>query len=358
MKMGRTAIVFTPEYYAHDTGPGHPETPRRLKVILKELERLGLSSSAKKCKIVGPRLASLKDLELVHTREHIELVKRVCEHGGGLLDLGDTMVSSKSYEVSRYAVGGVLDAVNLVLCKKFRNAFALVRPPGHHAGPYYAAGFCLFNNVAVAAVHLLRRCGFERVSIIDIDAHHGNGTQEIFYNTKKVLYVSLHEDPFDFPGTGFIDEVGEGEGLGYNVNIPFPFRAGTKAYLKAVDEIVVPVVRQYAPQFVLISAGYDGHFSDPVAKLSLSAVAYASFFEKILDLASTLCEHRLVAVLEGGYSFRFLGELVALSISKMAGFSYPVGRETPPLRPRVERQAEKVIREVKEVQSAFWDLAL
>jgi acetoin utilization deacetylase AcuC-like enzyme len=357
MKMARTAIVFTPKYYAHKTGPGHPETPRRLKVILRELERSGLYSS-KECKLVSPHITSLKDLELVHTREHIELVKRVCEHGGGLLDLGDTVVSSKSYEVARYAVGGVLDAVNLVLCKEFTNAFALVRPPGHHAGPYYAAGFCLFNNVAIAAVHLLRRCGFERVSIIDIDAHHGNGTQEIFYNTRKVLYVSLHEDPFDFPGTGFIDEVGEGEGLGYNVNIPFPFRAGNKTYLKAIDEIVVPIVRQYTPQFVLVSAGYDGHFSDPVAKLSLSAVAYASIFEKILDLASSLCGDKFVAVLEGGYSFKFLGRLVALSISKMAGVSYPVGKKKPPLRPRVEKQAEKVIQEVKEVQSAFWDLAV
>jgi acetoin utilization deacetylase AcuC-like enzyme len=358
MKMARTAIAFTPKYYAHNTGPGHPETPRRLKVILGELERLDMASLAEKCKLVSPHPASLKDLELVHTREHIELVKRVCEHGGGLLDLGDTVVSSKSYEVSRYAVGGVLDAVNLVLRKKFRNAFALVRPPGHHAGPYYAAGFCLFNNVAVAAVHLLRRCGFDRVSIIDIDAHHGNGTQEIFYNTNKVLYVSLHEDPFDFPGTGFIDEVGEGEGLGYNVNIPFPFRVGNKGYLKAINEIVIPIVRQYAPQFILVSAGYDGHFSDPVAKLSLSAVAYASFFEKILDLTSTLCEHRLVAVLEGGYNLKFLGGLVALSISKMAEFSYPVGSGTPPLRLRVEKQAEKAIKEVKDVQSAFWDLPL
>jgi acetoin utilization deacetylase AcuC-like enzyme len=355
--MARTAIVFTPKYYAHKTGLGHPETPRRLKVILRELERSGLSSS-KECKLVSPHLASLKDLELVHTREHIELVRRVCEQGGGLLDLGDTVVSSKSYGVARYAVGGVLDAVDLVLCKEFSNAFALVRPPGHHAGPYYAAGFCLFNNVAVAAVHLLRRCGFERVAIIDIDAHHGNGTQEIFYNTKKVLYVSLHEDPFDFPGTGFIDEVGEGEGLGHNVNIPFPFRTGNKAYLEAIDEVVVPIVRQYAPQFVLVSAGYDGHFSDPVAKLSLSAVAYASFFEKILDLASALCEDRLVAVLEGGYSFKFLGGLVALSISKMAGFPCSVEGGTPPLRSKAEKKAEKVIKEVKEVQSAFWDLTV
>lgn len=355
--MAKTAIVFTPKFYAHHTGLDHPERPRRLEVIMKELKRSKMLSSTK-CRLVSPHLASLEDLELVHTREHIELVKRVCEQGGGLLDLGDTVVSPESYRVSRYAVGAVLNAANLVSCRKFSNAFALVRPPGHHAGSYYAAGFCLFNNVAIAASHLLTRCGFERVLIIDIDAHHGNGTQEIFYKTKKVLFVSLHEDPFDFPGSGFIEEVGEGEGLGYNVNIPFPFRVGKEAYLKAIGEIVVPIVRQYEPQFILVSAGYDGYYRDPVAKLSLSAAAYASVFEKTLDLASALCEGRLVAVLEGGYNLKHLGELVALTISRMAGLSYPMGNDEPPSRPRIEKQAEKIINEVKRVQAAFWDLAL
>jgi acetoin utilization deacetylase AcuC-like enzyme len=355
MKMAKTAIVFTPEYYAHNTGSGHPETLRRLEIIMRELNLLDLFSSTKKCKLVSPHMASLEDLELVHTREHIDLVKRVCGHGGGLLDLGDTVVSPESYKVSRYAVGGALDAVNLVLCNEFSNAFALVRPPGHHAGPYYAAGFCIFNNVAVAAAHLLKRCDYRRVLIIDVDAHHGNGTQEIFYSTKNVLYVSLHEDPTDFPGTGFVDQTGEGEGLGYNVNIPFPFRVGDKMYLKAIDEIVVPIARQYAPQFILASVGYDGHYSDPVGQLSLSAAAYASLFERILDLASTLCEHKLVAVLEGGYSLKHLGKLVALTISKMAGFAYSVGNGKQSFRPRVEKQAEKVIEEVKEIQSAFWE---
>lgn len=354
--MARTSLVFTPRFYAHDTGPGHPETARRLKVVMRELDRLDMFSSDK-VRLVSPRLGGLKDLELVHTREHIELVKRVCEQGGGLLDLSDTVVSPQSYNVSRYAVGGVLDAVDLVLCGKSSNAFALVRPPGHHAGSYYAAGFCLFNNVAIAASHLLTRCGFERVLVIDIDAHHGNGTQEIFYKTNKVLYMSLHEDPRDFPGSGFIEEVGEGEGLGYNVNIPFPFRVGKNSYLKAMEEIVVPIVRQYEPQFILVSAGYDGYYRDPVAKLSLSAGEYASIFEKTLHLASVLCEGRLVAALEGGYNLRHLGKLVALTISKMACFEYPIEKEEPRLKPKTEKQAGRIIEEVKRVQSTFWDLA-
>jgi len=354
--MAKTAIIFTPKYYEHNTELGHPETSKRLKVIIKELERLDLFSATSKCKLVKPDLAQIEDLELVHTPEHIQLVKRICEHGGGLLDLGDTMISPESFEVARYAVGGAIKAVDFVLSRKVKNAFALIRPPGHHAGPYYAAGFCVFNNVAIAATHLIRRANFERVLILDIDAHHGNGTQEIFYNTDKVLYISLHEDPRGFPGTGFVDEIGKGEGLGYNVNVPFPFKVGDKAYLKAVDEVVVPIVRQYAPQIILASVGYDGYHSDPVAKLNLSAACYTLVFEKILDIASTLCEDKFVAVLEGGYNLKQLGKLVASTISKMAGFPYSMKDKSPSLNSRAEKQAEKVIEEVKKVQSTFWSL--
>jgi len=354
--MARTAIIFTPKYYEHSTGQDHPESSKRLKAVMRELKKLNLFSATSRCNLVEPKLARIKDLELVHDPEHIKLVKRICNSGGGLLDLGDTVVSSKSFEVARYAVGGALKAVDLVFNKKFQNAFALVRPPGHHAGPYYAAGFCVFNNIAIAAAHLIRRCNFERVLILDIDAHHGNGTQEIFYNTKKVLYISLHEDPREFPGTGFVDEIGEDEGLGYNVNVPFPFRVGDIEYLKAFDEIVVPITRQYAPQFVLASVGYDGYYSDPVAKLNLSATTYTSIFGKIIDLASTLCEGRFASVLEGGYNLRQLGKLVALTISKMAGFSYSIEDKNRPVSSQVVRRAEKVIEEVKKVHSAFWSL--
>jgi acetoin utilization deacetylase AcuC-like enzyme len=195
------------------------------------------------------------------------------------------------------------------------------------------------------------------VLIIDVDAHHGNGTQEIFYKTNRVLYVSLHENPHDFPGTGFIEEVGEDEGLGYNVNIPFPFGVGNSSYLKAIKEIVIPIAQQYEPQFILVSAGYDGYYRDPVAKLSLSAAAYSSIFERTLHLASTLCDGRFVAALEGGYNLRHLGKLVALTISKMACFEYPIEKEEPRMKSKPEKQAKRIIEEVKNAQSAYWDLA-
>lgn len=352
--MAKTAIIFSPKYYEHNTGPDHPESPKRLAVIIRELEKLQLVSSKGNCRLVQPGLATIEDLELVHDPEHVQLVKRVCEGGGGLLDLGDTVVSPKSFDVSRFSVGGVIKAVNLVMGGKYRNAFALVRPPGHHAGPYYAAGFCVFNNIAIAATHLIRRLHLERVLILDVDAHHGNGTQEIFYKTKKTLYISLHEDPRVFPGTGFVEEIGEGEGLGYTVNIPFPFKTGDKSYLKAVDHIVVPIVREFSPQFILVSAGFDGYHGDPVAKLNLSNSAYAHVFSTILDLASTICGDRFVAVLEGGYNLSQLGKLVTSTISKMANLNYSVKDGDYPTRPRAEKRAEKVIKRVKKTHSTFW----
>jgi acetoin utilization deacetylase AcuC-like enzyme len=358
-KVTRTALVFTPKYYEHKTGIGHPESPKRLRTVIKHLEESNLLSSAGNCELVEPALASEEDLELVHTKEHIHLVKRACEHGGGLLDLGDTIASPESFEVARLAVGGAKKAVDLVLTKKFKNAFALVRPPGHHAGPYYAMGFCIFNNVAVAAAHLITRLGFDRVAILDVDAHHGNGTQEIFYKTDKVLYVSMHEDPRDFPESGFADEVGAGKGMGYTVNIPLPFKAGDKEYFQALDQIVLPIIRQYAPQFLLASVGYDAYRLDPVAKLGLSAFAYASAFEKILGLASAFCEDRFVAVLEGGYSLRHLGRLVASTISKMANLPYVMEYRDPCSRlpgERTRKKAEKILKEVKNTQSSFWNL--
>jgi acetoin utilization deacetylase AcuC-like enzyme len=351
----KTAIIFTPKYLEHDTGRDHPESPARLRVIREELERSGLLET-ERCSIVKPKPAQLKDVELVHESDYVDLVSRFCKSGGGLLDIGDTVVSPKSFEVALLAVGGALEAVKLVAAGKFQNAFALVRPPGHHAGRYYALGFCIFNNVAVAANYLLRYFGLKRILILDIDAHHGNGTQEIFYNTNKVLYLSLHQDPRGFPGTGFIDEVGEQEGRGFTVNLPFPFRTPDKVYLKAFDQIVVPITQQYKPEFILVSAGFDGYYADPVGALSLSAHIYTEVFSKILNLASQFCNGKLVAVLEGGYHLKALGRMASSVIARFAGVTYTVEskRGWQPSA-RLVRRGERVIDEVKRVQSSFWN---
>jgi acetoin utilization deacetylase AcuC-like enzyme len=353
--MTKTAVVFTSKYLDHKTGLRHPESPARLRVIMRKMNKSGLFETGK-CSLVEPKPASIEDVELVHESDYIQLVQRVCASGGGLLDLGDTVVSSESFEVALSAVGGAIKAVDLVMTGKFRNAFALVRPPGHHAGPYYALGFCIFNNTAIAATHLLRHFNLERILILDIDAHHGNGTQEIFYDSDKVLYISLHQDPSDFPRTGFEDEVGEGKGLGYTVNVPLPFQTNDRIYFKAFNQIVVPIIQQYKPQFILVSTGFDNHYRDPVASLSLSALSYVEIFGKVLELASKFCAGKLVAILEGGYSLRFLGKMAVAVTAKMTEIPYSIKDKHPVAGPGIRKRAERIIEEVKRIQSSFWDM--
>jgi acetoin utilization deacetylase AcuC-like enzyme len=350
-----TAIYYSPTFLEHNPGPDHPEIPKRLKVITAELARSSLLKSGK-CAYVQPKPARREDLTLVHEDEYVELIKKTCAAGGGVIDLGDTVVSPRSFEVAVLAAGALIDAVTFVANRRAKNAFALVRPPGHHAGAYYALGFCLFNNVAIGASHLLNRLDFNRVLIVDIDAHHGNGTQEIFYGTDRVLYVSLHEDPRGFPGTGFIDEMGEGKGLGYTVNIPLPFRTDNATYQEALEELVLPIASQYQPEFMLISAGFDGHYTDPVGDLALSAKSYEETFGKLVGLASQLCEGRLVVTLEGGYSLKVLGRLVTSAIAKMAGMPYELNENRQDTNPRASRKAEQVINSVRSIQSSYWKL--
>jgi acetoin utilization deacetylase AcuC-like enzyme len=354
--MKKTAVVFTPKFFDHDTGTGHPENSKRLKAVMRKLQNSNILSDESKYELIAPEQATIEDLELVHTSQHIKLVKKICEFGGGFLDSGDTVVSPKSYDVARYAVGGALKSVDLVLERKYRNAFSMIRPPGHHAGPYYSMGFCVFNNVAVAAKHLTKKHHLDRVLILDIDSHHGNGTQEIFYHTEKVLYISLHEDPEEFPGTGFVEETGEDEGQGYNVNIPLPFGVRNKTYLRALDSIVVPIIQQYNPEFILLSAGYDGYRGDPVGRLGLSTSIYRTIFEKLLDLASTYCEDKLVASLEGGYDLKQLGKLVTSTISKMGTFSTTKDDKKVSPRARIKKQGDKIIEKIKKAHSVFWSL--
>jgi len=353
--MKRTAVLFTPKYLDHNPGPNHPESADRLRVIMKELREKGFFESGR-CSLIEPEPSSVDNVEFVHEADYVQLVERCCSLGGGRLDLGDTVVSPKSYETALYAVGGAIRAVDLVMAREFQNAFALVRPPGHHAGPNYAMGFCLFNNIAIAAVHLLNDFNLERLLILDVDAHHGNGTQEIFYETDKVLFMSLHQDPTQFPGKGFVDEVGKGKGMGYTVNVPLPYRTDDQAYLKAFNRVVVPIIQQYKPQFILVSTGFDGHYTDPVASLSLSASTYLKIFEKVLNLASQLCAGKTVAVLEGGYSLSFIGKMAAGVIGRMAGVPYTVRDKHPVASPETHRRAEKTIEEVVHTQSSFWDL--
>ncbi len=310
MKVG---FVYDPIYLKHDTGQ-HVENANRLRAIMRFVERTG---PWQQLVPVIPGAATVEDVSLVHDRQYISYVREVVEESGGWLD-PDTVVSPDSYEVARYAVGGVIKATEVVMAGELDSVFALVRPPGHHATAQQAKGFCLFNNVAIATKYALNRYNLERIAIIDFDAHHGNGTQEAFYNEPRVLYVSTHQYPH-YPGTGRIDETGEGVAKGTTVNIPLPAGCGDDEYQEVFEQIVVPVVRRFSPQLVMVSAGYDAHWTDELAMMQVTITGFAQIVKVITGLATELCGGRLVLSLEGGYN------LTALSSSVRATFDVLVG---------------------------------
>ncbi len=318
--MPSVGYVYDPLYLEHGT-PGHPEEPARLQAVMSHLKESGVLRELAEIK---PRDATLADLELVHSRELIARVRGAAEAGGAWLDL-DTYVVSRSYEAALRSAGGVLAATDAVLDNEITSAFCLVRPPGHHATPHQAMGFCLFNNVAIAAAHALERRGLERVAIVDFDVHHGNGTQDAFYSEPRVLYASTHQYPF-YPGTGHWRETGQGPGEGTTVNLPLPPDCGRQEYLRAYREVVAPIVRRFQPQMVFVSTGFDAHFADPLAQMMLDSRGYYEIASLIKALADELCEGRIVCTLEGGYDHTVLAWSVHGCIDALLGNEF---REDP-----------------------------
>jgi acetoin utilization deacetylase AcuC-like enzyme len=308
-----TAFVYDPIFLEHDTGQ-HPENKDRMLATMALLEQAGLLDKLPR---LDARDATPDELALVHDARYVEAVRRAAEQGGGWVD-PDTLITPRSYDVAARVVGGTLAATDSVIAGAANNAFCLVRPPGHHATPTIAMGFCLFNHVAIAAEYARQRHGLERVAIIDYDVHHGNGTQEAFYNDGGVLYVSTHEYPF-YPGTGAAHEIGDGPGLGANVNIPMPHSCGDDAYRRAFDEIVVPIVRRFRPQMILVSSGYDAHYADGLAGEDVSVDGYGALVSIILALAAELCDGRAVFALEGGYHMTALPWSIRRTIELLHG---------------------------------------
>jgi len=352
----RTGIVFSPVCLLHKAGEYHPESPARLRLIMRGIEDSNLLEN-ERIALIEPRAASLHDLRMAHSVQYIKMIRDICKCGGGLLDEETgTAISQGSFLAASFAAGGAIRAVEFVMKGRLKNAFVLCRPPGHHAGYAYADGFCIFNNVALAAKYLINEFSLDGILIFDIDAHHGNGTQEIFYDTDEVLYISLHEDPSEFPGTGFVNEIGDGRGTGYTVNIPFPYGTSDHAYWRAIKSIVTPIIEQYEPRFILISAGFDGYFRDFIGELSLSAYIYPSIFQIMLDLAHKFSGDRLVAILEGGYRLGFLKKIIPAVISRMAGLEFNLRDDRPKIDLTAQRSAEKIVEEAREIQSRFWNL--
>jgi acetoin utilization deacetylase AcuC-like enzyme len=299
-------------YLLHNTGLQHPESPHRLISIQQALESSGAKDRWQR---LQPRKASSDELALVHDPVHIERIEEAARLAPSYLDF-DTPVSAESYETALQAAGGVLQCVDAVCSDKVRRAFAFIRPPGHHASRERSGGFCLFNNVAVSAAYARKQHKLERVAIVDMDVHHGNGTQSCFYKDPDVLYISSHQYPF-YPGSGNNIEAGKGEGKGYTLNFPLPEETDDSNFVPLYSKIIPAVLDQFAPQLILVSAGFDGHFNDPLGGLALTETGYASAASSLMLAAERLCNGRICFVLEGGYNLQALKDCIHATLVEM-----------------------------------------
>jgi acetoin utilization deacetylase AcuC-like enzyme len=299
-------------YLGHESGFGHPERPARLEAVQVGLQWAGVEDGLV---YAAPRAATREELERVHTAAYLDAVEQFCRAGGGDID-GDTHVSTGSWEAALYGAGAGVDAIGRLDAGEADAAFLAVRPPGHHATSRRAMGFCLVNNVAVAAGALAARG--ERVLIVDWDAHHGNGTQDAFYADPRVLYVSAHQWPL-YPGTGALQDTGLGAGAGTTINLPFPAGATGDVYLTAFDEVIAPAIEAFTPTWTIVSAGFDGHRADPLTGLDLSAGDYVDLTARLLGAVP---QGRVVAFLEGGYDLQALALSAGAFVAALAGLPF------------------------------------
>jgi acetoin utilization deacetylase AcuC-like enzyme len=306
------AILFQDEgFLDHETG-AHPECPDRLRAIHRKLKETGLANRFAAGTI---RPATREELLRVHSAHHIETIEKFARAGGGRIE-ADTVLSPKSFEVASRAAGTAIEAVDQVLSGNHDKAVCLIRPPGHHALPSGAMGFCLFNNVAVAARHAQSAHHLDRVLIVDWDVHHGNGTQDVFYQEGNVYFFSAHRWPF-YPGTGCEMETGEGEGLGTIFNLPLSFGISRKEYLEAFHRMLSDAADRCNPQLILLSAGFDAHRADPVGSLGLETEDFGPLTRLVMEAADQYCQGRLISLLEGGYNLQALADSVAVHLETL-----------------------------------------
>jgi acetoin utilization deacetylase AcuC-like enzyme len=337
----RVLFYDDPLFREHDAGDGHPERPDRLDAVRRGLREGGLEPKL----IAAPmRPVTTEELLRVHTEEHVARVAGT--HGRTFRFDPDTVAGPRSYDAALLAAGSVVEAVDRVLADEADRAFCAVRPPGHHAEADRAMGFCLFNNVAVGAAHALHR-GLTRVLVVDYDVHHGNGTQEIFYEDPRVLYISSHAYPF-YPGTGSLDEMGEGKGVGYTVNLPLPSGTGDGQYARLYRDLVAPIGKTFAPQLVLVSVGFDPHALDPLAGMRLTERGFGELTDVCLDIADKCCNGKAVFVLEGGYD---LNAIAASSATVMRGL---LGEHHDPVTPAAGGRFEEEVALMKREIGRHW----
>lgn len=341
--MSDVGFLFDEVYLRHDPGAGHPESPTRLMAIQEALSTSGVFTRWHR---VEPRAARLEELKLVHHPAVLERVQIASQNAPAYLD-PDTVVSSESCHAALLAAGGVLECIDAICAGRIRRAFAFVRPPGHHAEPNKSMGFCLFNNTAIAAAYARTAQQLERVAIVDFDVHHGNGTQAAFYDNPHVLFLSSHQYPF-YPGTGYFDEIGIGNGRGYTVNFPLPAGAGDRTFVPIYTHIFAPILQQYQPQIIVVSAGFDAHIMDPIGELSVTTAGFTQVVASLIQAAESSCQGKICFVLEGGYNLDALEACTRAAIAAMEAMT----TEEPQLPD--DRLFEHLSQRVKKETGDLW----
>lgn len=347
--MKHTGIVRHERYLEHMMDPGHPECPERLKAIYQMLDE----EDKKPWIMIKPRNATREELERIHTPDYIDLVASTSGKPHFRLDM-DTSTSAQSYEAALLAAGGLIELIKATLEGRVDNGFALVRPPGHHAEASRAMGFCLFNNVAIGAKSALKDFGLQRILIVDWDVHHGNGTQNSFYEDPRVLYVSTHRYGFFYPGTGAATEVGRGRGEGFTVNIPLPTGCTDSVYGIFFDSILRPIALEFKPELVLVSAGFDTHLDDPLGGMDVTPAGYSRLSQILMEIADATAQGRLVLTLEGGYSISGQRDSVKAVLRELLQDS-PLEKRDLLKREKADApRVERAIHQIKDIQKRYW----
>jgi len=349
--MNRTGIVKDRRYLEHVMDPGHPESPERLKVIYEMLEEEKLKGQW--LEEVNPRSATRKELETIHSPAYIDLVASTAGKAYFRLDM-DTSTCAKSYEAALLSAGGLLELIKTVMEGNLDNGFALVRPPGHHAERDRAMGFCLFNNVAIGAQYALQNFSLQRILIVDWDVHHGNGTQSSFYEDPRVLYFSVHRYGFFYPGTGAATEVGKGKGEGFNVNVPLTTGCGDSEYGNIFRTILEPIALEYQPQLILVSAGFDTHYDDPLGGMSVTERGFSRMTQILMEVAEATAQRKMVLTLEGGYDVVGQSRSVRAVLKELAGLSSLEKKDLLEKEESNYSRIEKVVLQIKSIQKRYW----